>query len=175
MKNEMTKNQYELIIERLDYIKGEQANLEKIGLADSFEELLLNINRDNNKVDEKISKLLKVFLVETNIRDNQIKEKVKDTIGFLIMDLEANELTESLKEPVELVSICSHYPNFRLVYEKIKEEIERKKANNYLKDYIIKLCEEETSLQRQKFQYEKEQKGSKLKSLVLKIKNKKRL
>lgn len=136
---------------------------------------MLNINRDNNKADEKISKLLKIFFVETNIRDNQIKKKVIDTISFLIMNLEINESKESLEQSKELVFLCSYYPNFRFVYEKIKEEIERKKVNNYLKDCIIKLYEEETSLKRQRFQYEKEQKGSKLKNLVLKIKNKKKV
>ena len=174
MENEITEEEYSRIIERLNDIKQEYQSLQEMGLAVSFEELLINIQRDNFNIDKEINRSIKLFFSEMYLVDEKIKEQLKTTIQFLIADIENKELNEEVKEPIEVTSISAHFPKFQILYGTIKDELERKKANNFLKNYVETLLEEESHLQSQKRQYEKKQKGSKFKKLMLEFKKTKK-
>ena len=79
---------------------------------------------------------------------------------------------EEQDEPLEFTSINAHYPGFQEVSTVIKDGIAKKKANNFLKEYIMNLQKEEETLQTQKNRYEKQVKKEKRKNILIKLKKK---
>ena len=167
----ITTEEYNSVLERLEEIAQEYQNLEKAGLADSFEELLIKIHRDNCKIDKEIDLLVKQFLSNLHLENDDIKTKLQATIQSLRMEIESRKLNEEIKEPVEVTSISAHFSEFKVLYDTIYDEIEKKKANNYLKNYVEMILEEESNLQAQKKQYEKQQKKLYKKTFLPKFRN----
>ena len=171
MKKIITEEEYNNIIGRLKSIDQEYQDFEKTGLANSFEDLLIKIHRDNFKIDEEINQSVNLFFSNLYIENDDIKAKLEATIQFLIADIESRELNEEIKEPVEVISISTHFPEFQVLYSTIKDKIERKKANVFLRKNIEMILEEESDLQNQKKQYEKQQKTLKMKAFLSKFIN----
>lgn len=183
MKKEITEEEYNEALKRLKFIALERKNLEyavenkqyiaHVALAENFEELLINLTRDNQSIDEEIKRAVKRFL-NTITTTEEIKKNLKNIIKMQITKLENTSFEDEISENnVELQTIIAHFPEFEVFYNNIKDNINRKKTNNYLANYISFLEEEADSLKVVTFNYEKKQKKGKRKSLFPSIKRKK--
>lgn len=181
MKEKITEEKYQKILERLSFIAGEKLALETLvenkkyiahlQLANNFEELLININRNNIEIDREIERTILIFL-ENNVINEKIKQELRKMIDLYQITIEIKTPIEEQDEPLEFTSINAHYPGFQEVSTVIKDGIAKKKANNFLKEYIMNLQKEEETLQTQKNRYEKQVKKEKRKNILIKLKKK---
>lgn len=179
MKEKITEEEYQKILERLSFIAEERKTLETLveskkyiahlQLANNFEELLINIHRNNNEIDREIERTILTFL-ENNVINKKIKQELRKMINSYQNSLEIKTLPEEQSEPLEFTSIESHYPGFQEVSITIKDGVAKKKANNFLKEYIINLQKEDETLQIRKNIYENEIRRQKRKTILPKFK-----
>lgn len=173
MKKQITEEEYKKALKRLKFIAEERKNLEyavenkqyiaHIALAENFEELLINLKRDNQSIDEEIKRAIKNFF-STITTTEEIKKDIKNIIKMQITKLENTPLEDEISENmIELQTIIAHFPEFETLYSNVKDSINRKKTNNYLANYISFLEEEADTLKIVTFNYEKQQKKRKKK------------
>ncbi len=183
MKKQITEEEYKKALKRLKFIASERKNLEyavenkqyiaHIALAENFEELLINLKRDNQSIDEEIKRAIKNFF-STITTTEEIKKDIKNIIKMQITKLENTPLEDEISENmIELQTIIAHFPEFETLYSNVKDSINRKKTNNYLANYISFLEKEADTLKIVTFNYEKQQKKEKRKSLFSTIARKK--
>lgn len=175
MKKKITEEEYQKILERLSFIAEEEKLLETlvenkeyiahVPLANNFEKLLVNLQRNNYEIDREIENIIKLFL-EMNVTNKKIKQELKSLLELQQLSLEADTQTE---EPLEFISIEAHYPGFQAVFAAIKDNVAKKKANNYLTEYITSLQEENESLIMRKNTYEKQIKKQNRKKILTKL------
>lgn len=171
MKKQITEEEYKKALKRLKFIAEERKNLEyavenkqyiaHIALAENFEELLINLKRDNQSIDEEIKRAIKNFF-STITTTEEIKKDIKNIIKMQIIKLENTPLEDETSENmIELQTIITHFSEFETLYSNVKDSINRKKTNNYLANYISFLEEEADTLKIVTFNYEKQQKKKK--------------
>ena len=167
--NLITKEEYQQILDRLDYIQTERNNLKKINqnphycahiqLPETFPELILKLERDNKLLNHDLktekNKFLTPFLYSKNIYTI-----LENKIDYLITVLK-NNCNFCIMEDPELVSIKNNYPTFESFYQNIRDIISKKEANTFLLNYIKDLDREEQLLITQKQKYEKRNKKKK--------------
>lgn len=172
MKKEITEEEYNYILTRLEFIATEKERLKALSttnnyiahiqLAESFGELLINIKRENLKLDNIIKKAKKEFLENLNI-SIKTKEDLDIEIENLINCLENTSIEDKTPEVTpELLVISAHYEPFQTLYTTIKKSIYKKQANTYLENYILTLEQEGDTLRNKKYQYERTQKRKSL-------------
>lgn len=168
MKKEITEEEYNYILTRLEFITAEKERLKTLSttnnyiahiqLAESFGELLINIKRENLKLDTTIKNAKKEFLETLNL-SSKTKKDVSAAIENLINRLENTTIEEKTPELTqELLTMSVHYDSFQTMYTKVKQSIYQKQANTYLENYILTLEEESDTLRNRKYQYERTQK-----------------
>ena len=179
MKKEITLEEYNHALERLEFIQSEQDLLKQIKetpnfqphikFPNSFIELIINLKKENDNLDSQINLLKKRFL--HSFSDNKkIYEKVESKLEQLIFILNNEDLNNSINTlDTELLPILNNYPTFDKLFQELKELTSKKIANNHLFNYINSLQEERDHMITVKAIYEKQQrKRSKQKKLIKK-------
>ena len=151
-------NEIEAIKESLKLAVKVQKYKAHFPLAGNFEELLINLTRNNHEIDAKLNLVIKQFL--NSITANK---EIKKEIGMIITTqremLEAKKEVQVTEMPAEFASITAHYPGFQQLYTTIQDEINKKHANNYLIEKVEILQSQFDTLLGKKIQYEKQNKG----------------
>lgn len=167
-KKQITEEEYQEILRRLNEIEAIKESLKlavkvqkykaHFPLAGNFEELLINLTRNNHEIDAKLNLVIKQFL--NSITANK---EIKKEIGMIITTqremLEAKKEVQVTEMPAEFASITAHYPGFQQLYTTIQDEINKKHANNYLIEKVEILQSQFDILLGKKIQYEKQNKG----------------
>lgn len=167
-KKQITEEEYQEILRRLNEIEAIKESLKlavkvqkykaHFPLAGNFEELLINLTRNNHEIDAKLNLVIKQFL--NSITANK---EIKKEIGMIITTqremLEAKKEVQVTEMPAEFASITAHYPGFQQLYTTIQDEINKKHANNYLIEKVEILQSQFDTLLSKKIQYEKQNKG----------------
>lgn len=167
-KKQITEEEYQEILRRLNEIEAIKESLKlavkvqkykaHFPLAGNFEELLINLTRNNHEIDAKLNLVIKQFL--NSITANK---EIKKEIGMIITTqremLEAKKEVQVTEMPAEFASITAHYPGFQQLYTTIQDEINKKHANNYLIEKVEILQSQFDTLLGKKIQYEKQNKG----------------
>ena len=167
-KKQITEEEYQEILRRLNEIGAIKESLKlavkvqkykaHFPLAGNFEELLINLTRNNHEIDAKLNLVIKQFL--NSITANK---EIKKEIGMIITTqremLEAKKEVQVTEMPAEFASITAHYPGFQQLYTTIQDEINKKHANNYLIEKVEILQSQFDTLLGKKIQYEKQNKG----------------
>lgn len=168
----ITEENYQKALEKLEFIKNEEIKLEKISKDnqyDNLKEFIINLKRQNSKLDSQINFLQKEFLQKEflqNFYDNKIiYEKIENKINQLIFLLATDSVNDL---DTELLPMLKNYPTFKAVFEELKELISIKKANTQLLNYINDLQTEKNNMLTIKTTYEKQHKP---KRKILKKKN----
>ena len=167
-KKQITEEEYQEILRRLNEIEAIKESLKlavkvqkykaHFPLAGNFEELLINLTRNNHEIDAKLNLVIKQFL--NSITANK---EIKKEIGMIITTqremLEAKKEVQVTEMPAEFASITAHYPGLQQLYTTIQDEINKKHANNYLIEKVEILQSQFDTLLGKKIQYEKQNKG----------------
>lgn len=166
MKEIITKEEYQNIIKRLNFIENERALLKKMGknkyynahidFPETFAELIINLQRENKHLDLIIEHEKENLLNNFNYSKN-LHQTIKIMLEQLIDDL--NEQNQSLTvqeiQPPKIIEGTFNIENF---IQNIKELTQQKKANNLLLNYVSSLESEQAQLTDKRLKYEKEQK-----------------
>lgn len=167
-KKQITEEEYQEIIKRLDEIEAIKETLKlsvevqkykaHFPLAGNFEELLINLKRNNHEIDAKLDLAIKQFL-NSITANKEIKKKIGMIITTQREMLETKNEIQAAEMPAEFASITAHYPGFQQIYTTMQDEINKKHANNYLMEKVEILQNQFDTLLSQKIQYEKQIKG----------------
>ena len=161
-----SKEEYFDLIDRLKFIDRERELLEKLSntnnynahikLPNSFGELLINIIRENNHINESINIIIQGMLINYKNNKDEFK-KINDNITKFV-DYLRNYNKNVFPKDIEPVIILNDYPAFTKAMYEIYELIKRKQANSYLYSYVISLENEQQELLKRKNKYEKQTK-----------------
>lgn len=168
MKKEITLEEYNKALERLEFIQREQNLLKQIKenqnfqphikFSNNFAELIINLKKEIDWIDIQINLSKKNFL--KNFSDNKkICKKIESTLEHLIFLLCNEELSNSINQfDTELLPILNNNSSFDELIQDLKELTSKKIANTYLFNYINSLQEEHDRMITIKTTYEKQQK-----------------
>lgn len=163
--NLITDEEYQSIEKRIQEILDIQNDLTLTNnghykahfpLAENFEELIINLIRNNREIDRNIKLIIKNFTKSgtTNIKT---KQKLSKIIKRQQEKLEQDTQSKTETTPTYFTSIASVFPEFNLVKNDILEQISKKKFNFALIKEIEMLQNEYNQLITLKTEYEKKQ------------------
>lgn len=163
-KEQISKEEYQEILKQLDEIMKIRENLKDtiksqkykahFPLTEDFQELLINLLRNNNEIDKEINLTIKNFL--KTLPPN--KKNIKQIATIIYAEKERLEKKKEInltEMPEELTSITSRYPNFQTTYISIQDSINKKNANNFLISQVKLLQSRLETLQVKKAKYKK--------------------
>lgn len=171
MKKEITLEEYNYALERLNFIENEQNLLKKIKettnfqphikFPNSFIELIIILKKENDNLNRQINFTKKYFL--QRFSDNKkVYEKIESKLDQLIFFLENDKLPSSINIlDTELIPILNNYPSFDEIFITLKELTSKKVANTHIFNYINALEEERERMITIKTTYEKQHKPKK--------------
>ena len=120
-----------------------------VKLPGTFEELIINLKRDNNELMEQINFEKKKMLCSLNQISNPDKDIIINLINTITESIENH--TYKLEECNATVFMSEDLQNF---YKVVKDAISKIEANDFLLSQIISLQKEFDELLKQKQFYE---------------------
>lgn len=161
-----TQEEYEMAQKRFEEIKEERDQLKNLVNTDNyrahvplglnFEELIINLQRDNSNIDRYLNEVINNFL-----KTQDISKEHKKNLKSIFIE-QSNKLGEISIDKLpeisgELEEISEYFPDFKMLYDTILESSKRKQTNDYLINYMNDLNMEADELSIKLHKYEKEQ------------------
>ena len=152
MKKNITREEYENAIARIDYIYREKELLEcmsrnkiynaHIDLPGTSGELLINIIRENNKINNLINEIGNSFL-QSFKKNKKLYISLKNEFNeFNKIVLNDNSNRFPKAEDNLVVADLMQYESFKKISHELFELLKRKQGNSSLYSYVISLDEE---------------------------------
>lgn len=163
-RNLITDEEYQSIKKRIQEILDIQNDLSLTNkghykahfpLAENFEELIINLIRNNREIDRNIKLIIKNF-TESGTTNIKTKQKLSKIIKREQEKLEQDTQFVTETTPTYFTSIASVFPEFNIVKDDILEQISKKKFNFTLIEEIKMLQNEYNELITLKTEYEKQ-------------------
>ena len=181
MKKKLTKQEYEQAKLRLKEIDEEKKVLEEsvpslgyqshIKLGKNFDELIINIMRSNNYIDEEINHIVNDFIQNTKT-SKKIQKKLLQEIKADIETLRKVPLAaRNQEDSPEVIAVSQHYPGYDTLHHKLTDLIDQRKANDFLYQKVDQLDQETIHLEQLTIAYEKRYKKQNRKKVKQKQKS----
>ena len=171
MKKNITKEEYENAIARIEFIYREKELLEcmsrnkiynaHIDLPGTFGELLINIIRENKNINNLINELENSFL-QSFRKDKRLYKSLKnkfDEFNKIVLNDNSNKFPKA--EDNLVVADLMQYETFKKISHELFELLKRKQGNISLYGYVISLDEELQKMLTIKNKYENYNKNCK--------------
>lgn len=169
MKKNITREEYENALVRIDYIYREKELLEcmsrnknynaHIDLPGTFGELLINIIRENNKINNLINEVGNSFLQPFK-KNKKLYISLKNKFNeFNKIVLNDNSNSFPKGEDNLVVADLMSYESFKKISHELFELLKRKQGNSSLYSYVISLDEELQKMLTIKNKYENSNKN----------------
>lgn len=161
MKSKDLENnsEYQIIINRLEEIQKEQEQLKimseshhynaHINLPGTFEELIINLKRENDSLLEQMNFEKKRLLNSLNPEIIKNKDEILYLINSIITSIKNNNYTFGNKDNI------FDSKDLQFFYDSIKYLISKLEANELLLNQIYNLQKEQENLLEKKAHYEK--------------------
>lgn len=164
MKKEITLEEYNNALERLQFIENEEAYLETVRKNNHYPdspEFIIVLKREINKIDSQIKFLKKRFL--QNFSENKkLYEMIDSKLEQLIFFLCNQGLSQSIDiMDTELLPVLNNYPDFDELFQDLKELAGKKIVTTCLFNHMNSLLEERDRMITIKTLYEKQHRPKK--------------
>ena len=152
MKKNITREEYENALVRIDFIYREKELLEcmsrnkiynaHIDLPGTFGEFLINIIRENKNINKLINELENSFLKPFK-KDKKLYISLKNKLNEfneILLNYNSNRFPKA--EDNLVVADLMQYESFKKISHELFELLKRKQGNSSLYSYVISLDEE---------------------------------